>query len=62
MELCPFLKGHNDIFCNQVISYFFFLVIAFCKYLVMMIFCNQDILKTIKALSFKLGQVMEDNE
>ena len=33
----PILKGHNDIF-------------------------NQDISKTISAMSFKLGQLLEDNE
>ena len=27
-----------------------------------MIFCNQDILKTITAMSFKLGQVLKDNK
>ena len=27
-----------------------------------MIFCNQDISKTITAMSFKLGQLIEDNE
>ena len=27
-----------------------------------MIFCNQDISKIIRAMSFKLGQVIEDNE
>ena len=40
----------------------FFFVIALCKFLAIMIFCNQDISKTITAMSFKLGQVIEDNE
>ena len=29
---------------------------------VIMIFCNQDISKTITVMRFKLGQVIEDNE
>ena len=40
----------------------FFIVIALCKFLVIMIFCNQDISKTKTAMSLKLGQVIEDNE
>ena len=41
---------------------FFFLVIVLCKFLTIIIFCNQDISKTITAMSCKLGQVLEDNE
>ena len=44
------------------ISYFIILVISLCKFLAIMIFCNQDILKTITVMSLKLGQVIEDNE
>ena len=43
------------IFFKKKVIYFS-LVIALCKFLVIMIFCNQDISKT------KLGQVIEDNE
>ena len=41
---------------------FFFFVIALCKFLAIMILCNLDISKTITAMNFKLGQVIEDNE
>ena len=40
---------------------FFF---SYCplQILAIMIFCNQDISKTVTALSCKLGQIIEDNE
>ena len=37
----------------------FILVIALCKFLALKT-CNQDISETIKASSFKLGQLIED--
>ena len=40
----------------------FFGVIALSNCLAIMIFCNQDISKTVTAMSFKLGQVIEDFE
>ena len=47
-----------------------FLVISLCKFeqrkfdlqLLALKICNQDISKTITASSFKLGQLIEDNE
>ena len=40
---------------------YFFLVITLCKCLALKT-CNQNISKTITASSFKLGQLIEDNE
>ena len=41
-------------------------ILFFSSYLALQIWtlkiCNQDILKTITARSFKLGQLMEDDE
>ena len=39
---------------------FFFL--SYCPLEVLALTCNQDISKTITANSFKLGQLIEDNE
>ena len=38
------------------------LVNALCNCFAIMIFCNQDISRTVTTMSFKLGQVIEDNE
>ena len=40
---------------------FYFRVIALCKYLALKT-CNKDISKTITASSFKLDQLIENNE
>ena len=40
---------------------YLFLVIALCKFLALKT-CNQDISKLITAISFELGQLIEDNE
>ena len=48
-------------FFKKKLFYFYFLVIDLCKFLVMKT-CYQDISKSITAISFKLGQLIEENK
>ena len=56
------IEDNESIIWWKFLKSYFFSVIALCKFLAIMIFCNQDISKTITAMSFKVGHVIEDDE
>ena len=59
----PLLKGQSAILKSRYLENYFIFFSNYCRLQIWTLkICNQDILKSIIARSFELGQLIEDDE